>query len=190
MFTLVNDLLEKITGITRVASRVIAWSLGAMLLVIILMIAAEVITRKLFGFSFHFVHEYSGYLLAIFTSWGLAHTLFEKAHIRIDIGYVKTPSAVKKAMDVLSIMSLALVALAITWYAFPVLARSLNNGSLSNTSLSTPMWIPHLIWLGGYVWFSFVTSLLVLRAIVALLARDDVAFNRYFSADNSELENQ
>ncbi|MCH8550735.1 MAG: TRAP transporter small permease [Natronospirillum sp.] len=186
MLALANNLLERLSQYARATSRVIAWLLGAMLLVTIFFIVAEVATRKLFGFSFRFVHEYSGYMLAIFTSWGLAHTLFEKAHIRIDIAYTKAPMPMRRALDLLAIAAMAGAGLAIAWFAWSVLGRSLANQSTSNTSLSTPMWIPHMIWFAGYVWFSLVCVVLVLRAVIALLARDMSAFDEHFSAHGSE----
>lgn len=186
MLTLVNNLLEQVTRFTRSASRVIAWVLGALLLATIAMITLEVFTRKLFGISFRFVHEYSGYLLAVLTSWGLAHALFEKAHIRIDIGYQKSPAFLKRIMDMLAILTLTTMTLLITYYAYPVLARSLRNGSLSNTVMSTPMWIPHAIWISGYVWFSFVTLLLTIRAFFAIFVNDKAAFERYFCPESAE----
>lgn len=188
MLTLVNNLLERATALTRVTSRAIAWSLGALLLVTIFLIASEVVTRKLFGFSFRIVHEYSGYMLAIFSSWGLAHALFERAHIRIDIVYNQLPNPLKLSLDVIAIVSMAIVALAISYYGYPVLARSLANQSLSNTTLATPLWIPHLLWISGYFWFSFVTVLLVLRTISALIVGQAEQVSQYISADFSEIK--
>lgn len=165
MSTAISRLLDQLTELARTISRVIAWLLGAMLLATILLIAVEVVTRKLFGHSFRFVHEYSGYLLAVFSAWGLSHTLLERAHIRIDILYKTANLTIQRCMDLLSIVSMAVIALLVAFYGYPLLERSLTNGSLSNTTMSTPMWIPHLIWLAGYVWFSLVTLLLVLRGL-------------------------
>lgn len=189
LLPLVNSVLDKATELTRVSSRWIARSLGALLLLTIAFIACEVVTRKLFGFSFRFVHEYSGYLLAILSSWGLAHTLFERAHIRIDILYMQLPSGFKLAFDLLAIMSMCLTALAISYFGYPVLARSLSNGSLSNTALSTPLWIPHLLWISGYFWFSLASTLLLLRALVAVLSGDAERIKPSISAEFSENDN-
>lgn len=188
MLTLVNSVLDKATELTRVSSRWIAWSLGALLLVTIFLITSEVITRKFFGFSFRFVHEYSGYLLAALSSWGLAHTLFERAHIRIDILYGKLPSGIQLLMDMLAILSMCVTALAISYFGYPVLARSLSNGSLSNTALSTPLWIPHLVWISGYFWFSLASALLALRALVAIISGQSDLIKTSISADFSESE--
>lgn len=165
----IGQLLDRSVTLVRQTSRVIAWLLGALLLATIALIAVEVVTRKLFGHSFRFVHEYAGYLLAIFSSWGLAHTLLERAHIRIDILYMKAALPVKRIMDLLSIVSMSVLALLVAFYGYPLLERSLVNGSLSNTTMSTPMWIPHALWLSGYFWFSLVSVLLVLRGIRSFL---------------------
>ncbi|MHA7880716.1 MAG: TRAP transporter small permease subunit [Saccharospirillum sp.] len=186
MKTLVADKLEQASELTRVASRWIAWLLGALLLVTIFFITSEVVTRKLFNFSFRFVHEYSGYMLAILSSWGLAHTLFERAHIRIDILYAQSPAPLKRVMDLLAILSMCLTALAISYFGYPVLARSLTNGSLANTALSTPLWIPHLLWITGYFWFSLAATLLALRALFAIITGDSERVRPCISADFSE----
>ena len=189
MLTLVNSVLNKATELTRVTSRWIAWSLGALLLLTIFLITCEVVTRKLFGFSFRFVHEYSGYLLAILSSWGLAHTLFERAHIRIDILYSQLPGGLKLILDLIAIISMCLTGLAISYFGYPVLARSLANQSLANTSLSTPLWIPHLLWISGYFWFSLASGLLALRALVAVCSGGADRIKPSISAEFSEADN-
>ena len=130
MSQVIGQLLNSSVNVVRKISRVIAWLLGAMLLATIALIVVEVVTRKLFGHSFRFVHEYAGYLLAIFSSWGLAHTLLERAHIRIDIVYMKAALPLRRVMDLLSIVSMSVLALLVAFYGYPLLERSLVNGSL------------------------------------------------------------
>lgn len=166
MLSSVSKTLARVVHMTRLVSRASAWVLGALLLATIVLVGSEILTRQLFGFSFKFVHEYAGYLLAFLSSWGLAHALLERSHIRIDIVYHKCPDKLKRILDILSIGSLAAVAFLIAYLGFPVLERSIVNGSLANTTMATPLWIPHLIWFTGYLWFLFVCVVLFLRTTV------------------------
>ncbi|TCK03558.1 TRAP transporter small permease subunit [Marinobacterium mangrovicola] len=163
---------DQLIALTRRASRYVAWSLGMLLLATIAFIVAAILMRKFAGLALHGVEEYSGYMLAILSSWGLAYTLYEKANIRIDIAHNRLPAAGRATLDVIALFSLTFVSLVISWYAWPVLDKSLSNNSLANTSLATPLWIPQLVWFAGYVWFSFVSVVLSLRVILAVLQKD------------------
>ncbi len=168
MHVLVNT-VDRLTSFTRHGSRLAAWSLGMLLLATIAFIVIAIFMRKVAGVALNGVEEYSGYMLAILSSWGLAYTLFEKAHIRIDMAYQKLPSLGRSLLDVLALASVALVSVLIAWYAWPVLEKSLNNNSLSNTPQATPLWIPQLLWFCGYLWFAFSTVVLLVRVLLAAL---------------------
>lgn len=167
--------LDRLVGLTRQLSRLASRLIGICLLLVVFFVLIEITMRKLGVGSLPGVHEYSGYALAFLSSWGLAHTLIERAHIRIDLGYSRLPPAARCALDLLAIFTLNLVSWTIVIHAWPVLEKSLANGSMANTPLSTPLWIPQLIWAAGYAWFAFTTSVLALRSILAaIMGRADV----------------
>lgn len=166
------ELNDRLVVFTQRASRFVAWSLGMLLLATIAFIVTAIVMRKFAGVALHGVEQLSGYMLAILSSWGLAYTLYEKANIRIDIAHDRLPPKARAALDVIALYSLTFVSLMISWYAWPVLEKSLVNNSLANSSLATPLWIPQSIWFAGYAWFSFVSLVLSLRVLLALLQRD------------------
>lgn len=84
--------------------------------------------------------------------------------------------------------TLNLVAWTIALHAWPVLAKSLSNGSTANTPLATPLWIPQLLWLSGYIWFAITTSVLGLRVMAAIFARDGAALNAVAGLDHGTPE--
>lgn len=156
----------------RLVSRWAARLIGLLLLAVVVMVIVEVVSRKLLSHSFEGVQEYAGYVLAILSSWGLSHTLVERAHIRIDVGYSKLPMAARAALDLLSILAVNLVGWMIVIYAWPVLSGSLSNHTTANTPLSTPLWIPQLVWVLGYTWFALSAAVLAIRALLAAIGRD------------------
>ncbi|ART64743.1 TRAP transporter small permease subunit [Kushneria marisflavi] len=170
-------------GLSRFAARVI----GLALLAVVIFIGAEIVMRKLAGHSLSGVHEYSGYVLAILSAWGISHTLLERAHIRIDVVHGRLPALSQHTLNVVSLLALNLVAWVIALNAWPVLAKSLANGSTANTPLATPLWIPQLLWAAGYGWFAFTTSIMGLRVLVALFQRDVPTLDALTGMDNGEL---
>lgn len=182
--------LDSVVALTRTVSALAARLMGLLLITIVCFIGAEIVMRKLFNHSLPGVHEYAGYLLAILSAWGLSHTLMERAHIRIDVVHGRLPAWSRHSLDVLAMAALNLVAWTITLHAWPVLAKSLSNGSTANTPLATPLWIPQLLWLSGYIWFAITTSVLGLRVIAAIFARDGAALNAVAGLDHAPERSQ
>ena len=64
---------------------------GFCYLLITLLICFDIAARQLLGFSTEATIELTGYLMAIGMSWGLAGTLFERGHVRIDVLVQRIP---------------------------------------------------------------------------------------------------
>jgi TRAP-type C4-dicarboxylate transport system permease small subunit len=59
------------------------WAAGSMMSVALLIVVSEIVTRSVFGRTLYISDEYSGYLMAMLTFFGLAYTLRERGHIRM-----------------------------------------------------------------------------------------------------------
>ncbi|WP_087719062.1 TRAP transporter small permease subunit [Salinicola salarius] len=173
LVSLVDALVRAVRQISRWAARLI----GLLLLAVVALVIIEVVSRKLLGHSFEGVQEYAGYVLAILSSWGLSHTLTERAHIRIDVGYSRLPIAARAALDLLSILAVNLVGWMIVIHAWPVFSDSLSNHTTANTPLSTPLWIPQLVWVLGYTWFALSAVMLAIRALLAATQGDSATIH-------------
>ncbi|WP_110686025.1 TRAP transporter small permease subunit [Salinicola aestuarinus] len=178
-----DGLVRFTRGVSRLAARVI----GLALLGVVAFIGVEILLRKLTGHSLSGVHEYAGYVLAVLSAWGISHTLLERAHIRIDVVHGRLPPLSRHALNVISLLALNLVAWVIAVNAWPVLSKSLANGSTANTPLATPLWIPQLLWAAGYCWFAFTTSVMGLRVLAALFQRDVPTLDALAGMDNGEI---
>ncbi len=151
------------------SSEFIVYLCGILLFSSVLLISAEVFLRKFFLISFGGVDEVSGYILGICISWSLAYVLFEKMHIRVDILYTKTSKIVKSSLDSIAMFFTLLFSIFLTYYTGNVFFTSLEKQSLANTPLATPLWIPQSIWFLGFLFFSFLTLIMFVKAIKALI---------------------
>lgn len=59
------------------------WTAGIMMVIALAIGVAEIVTRYVFGKTLYIADEYSGYLMAMLTFFGLAYTLRERGHIRM-----------------------------------------------------------------------------------------------------------
>ena len=161
-------LLRRATWISRLG--VLAG--GLLLMSAVLMIVVEILMRRTVGWSFRGAHELSGYVLAISSAWSFAFALQEKAHIRVDVLYVRFQSRTRALFDLLALTLMGLFVLVLVQQAYGVLATSILRNSTANTPLATPLWIPQVLWWSGLTWFAVVTVLLWLRVLIAITAGD------------------
>jgi TRAP-type C4-dicarboxylate transport system permease small subunit len=150
------------------------WSGGALVLLASVLIAVDVVLRKVFNASIGGADELAGYALAIGTAWGLGAALLDRAHIRIDSLYVLFPRGLRHLIDALGVVLLVGFFSMIAWHGAGVVAQSWISGSRSQSNLQTPTVVPQALWLAGLVVFIVVGLMLLVRALV-LLARGDRA---------------
>lgn len=182
MFENLAQILDAAINRVNQVSRWIARLGGLILIATVLMIVVEVSFRKLAGRSVFPATEISGYFMAIIASWSFAYAMLEKAHIRIDIFYMKSSHRLRNLLDILSICSLALVCVYATDAAMAIAFDAYESNARSNSPLMTPLWIPQTLWLLGFVWFTISVFLLLLRALVALFCHDQSRFSNLLSS--------
>ena len=151
---------------------------GLLILATVLMVTAEILSRRFIGRSVVHATELTGYVMAISASWAFAYTLFRKAHIRIDALYLQLPVRVRSLLDLLALAVLALFCVLVVGAALDVAMASWNRGSTANTPLGTPMWIPQFLWAFGLCWFSLAVGLLLLRIVLGLMVLDHASVQR------------
>ncbi len=152
----------------RSLNRRIAILTGIMLLVCAVVVLLDIILRR-FGASLGGTDEISGYVMAIATSWGMAFTLLELGHVRIDILRTRTGLLGRALFDLFSMTVLAGTVTMIAFRCWPVLSRSINNSSRANTPLETPLAWVQTPWFAGWVWFAFVSWMTLVAATLLVL---------------------
>lgn len=152
---------------------------GWWLLLIALATCVEMVSRKLFNFSLQGVDEVGGYTLAVTSALGFSFALLARGHTRVDFLLSRLPVGLRAALNALSMVTLAAVAVFAAYRAFALLSESIEFDSHSTSPLQTPLWVPQSLWFLGYALFALVASLMALHACT-LLWRDRDALNREY----------
>lgn len=153
---------------------------GFAYLLMTLLICSDVISRKFFGFSTEATVELCGYLLAFGMSWGLAGTLIQRGHIRIDVILQKFPLWPRAVLHLLALLVLQVTAFAMTYGAYQLVAESILLNATDLTSLRTPLVIPQGLWLVGLVVFSILILVLMMQALIHLFKGDPTSIDDMF----------
>jgi len=178
----------RVFGLFEKVSRVSVWIGGAMVLFMAFYICVDVLFRKIFNISVRGGDEFSGYVLAIIGGWSFAYALFKKNHVRIDVLYLKLPLKARSFLDILSLLALIGFVLPLTYYSFGVLHKSIVRGSLANTPLQTPLWIPQSLWFAGLLFFSMTLVLFLMGTVYNILKGDLIS--AYKIAGSSSLKEE
>ena len=133
-------------------------------------VLTDIILRQI-GTSLGGTDEIAGYAMALATSWGMAYTLLELGHVRIDLLRSRANSFKRALFDVFSMIVTSGVVILIAIKAWPVVERSLVNGSRANTPLETPLAFVQVPWFAGWVWFAVMSTLVTLAALSLLAKR-------------------
>ncbi|SDL71567.1 TRAP transporter small permease subunit [Aliiruegeria lutimaris] len=154
----------------RVINRGVALAVGFGLLACAAFVMLDIVMRQI-GTSLGGTEEIAGYAMALATSWGMSYTLLELGHVRIDLLRSRFQSFWRALFDVFSMAVMSGVMITIAIKAWPVLERSLANGSRANTPLETPLAWVQLPWFAGWVWFAVMSCLTTFAALSLLIKR-------------------
>ena len=154
-------------GLRRI-NWLVAILVGILLLACVAFVLLDIVLRQI-GSSFGGTDEISGYVMAIATSWGMAFTLLELGHVRIDLMRSRLTAGPKAVLDLFAMLVMTLVITLIAWKSWPVVANSIANGSTANTPLETPLTLVQLPWFAGWLWFAITAWLTLLAAAVLVL---------------------
>jgi TRAP-type C4-dicarboxylate transport system permease small subunit len=169
-------------------SRRAMWVAGFCYLLITVLICFDIFARQLLGFSTESTIELTGYLMAVGMSWGLAGTLFERGHVRIDVLVQRMPLRVRVWLHLASLLALVVSTGFYVYGAVSIAKDSFAFSATDLTTLRTPLVVPQGIWAAGFVLLLLAAFALVLRS-VAQLARGDLgAMDRALMARTYEDE--
>ena len=154
----------------RTINRGVALVVGFGLLACAAFVLIDIVMRQI-GTSLGGTEEIAGYAMALATSWGMSFTLLELGHVRIDLLRTKLASFGRALFDVFSMIMMTGVIVTIAIKAWPVVERSLVNGSTANTPLETPLVWVQMPWFLGWVWFAIMSTIVTLAALSLLIKR-------------------
>lgn len=164
--------MTSILNLAEKVSRVFVWIGGGLIILSALLVTLEVILRKFFNISLGGADEISGYAFGIATTLGLAHALFQRAHIRVDALYNVFPAWLKMTSNLVGVTLLAGFTAVVCMMAWQLVGDTFTYNSHSITPLRTPLIIPQVPWLIGWLFFLLCAVLLILAAVLALVRGD------------------
>ena len=177
---------RSLRALERIAAT-LALGAGVAILVLAALITVDIVGRDFFGVSVQGTDEIGGYVLAFVGSLGMALTLLRRGHPRIDLFFRFFPGALRDALHVLAQATMAGFAVFMAWHAWGELASTLRFGSVTNTPLQTPLWVPQAVWLAGTAFFALTACVATAHAGLLFFA-DRAAVTRVYGAPTVEEE--
>lgn len=158
---------------------VLALLAGLAVVVLAFLILADIVGRSLFRFSLQGSDELGGYTLALVGSLGLSYTLLRRSHPRIDLAFRFFPAGLRRVLHVLAYAAISGFAVFMTMHAIGEFSETLRFGTITNTPLQTPLWVPQSLWVTGTAIFA-VTALICTAHGVWLLRADPQGIDRWY----------
>ncbi len=171
-------LLDRLVDFGGRFSRWLVWIGGTLLIGSALMVSLEVVLRKVANSSLGGADEVSGYAFAVATALAFSYALFERAHIRVDALYGLFPKGLRFITDLLGLALLTGFAAVVAWMAWQMVGDTIEHGARSITPMRTPLIIPQLPWLFGWLLFVFFGVLLLVTAVARRLRGDGAGADR------------
>ncbi len=162
-----------------VSDRLAAWSVragGGLILIAALLVATDVILRKLLSITLGGADELAGYALAVGSAWSYSAVLLKRGNVRVDAVYRLMPGFARGLLDLLAVASLGVLTGIFAWYGYEVFMTSWELGSRSNSELAAPLWLPQMLWWAGLTQCTLTALVLLVRATVAMASGDQAQF--------------
>jgi TRAP-type C4-dicarboxylate transport system permease small subunit len=114
------------------------------LVVMIVLIMTEIVTRGVFNFSFEIIDEVGGYLLVALAFLSLPVCVTGRAFHRVEFVLVRLSPRGRATISLVFTGVILFAVLVLDYYLARVVVQSYDQESLAMTRLATPFWIPQL----------------------------------------------
>ena len=153
-------------------------------------ITFEVLARSLLRVSTQSTTEITGYMLAFGLSWGLAHALTERSHVRIDMLVNRMPQGIRIWLHLLSLLMLGVLVAFIAKGAWDLVDESLLFNASDISLLRTPLAIPQGLWAAGLVVFLLLIVCMFIENLLLAIVGDARQVERNLSSRGYDEEAQ
>jgi TRAP-type C4-dicarboxylate transport system permease small subunit len=170
------------------AEAILANIFGAIFLALSVIVTVETLARKIFNYSLQGVDELAGYSLAVGSTIAFSLALAGRNHIRVDVFHELFPRGLKAALNWISIVLLAALAVLFVTVSWRVLSESLEYRSTAQTPWATPLIWPQSLWYAGLVMFMVVAVGFASRATYLLVKRRIDELNEEFHPKSTKEE--
>ena len=158
----------------------IALAAGWWLLLYAAAVCIEIVARKLLHTSIQGIDEIGGYTLAVVAAFGYSGALLGRSHTRVDFVLTRLSPRLQSRLNLLAMLSMAVLAGFLAEGAWRVLGESLEFQARSTSPLRTPLAVPQALWFAGLLLFLLTALVLAVEAVVGVMrAPPEVANRRY-----------
>ena len=159
-------LSRAIDAITERVGRIVYW----LVLIVVLISAANAVVRKLFNYSSNAYLEIQWYLFSVIFLFGAGYTLLRNEHVRIDIIAGRLSARAQNWIDVIGIvLFLWPMSFVIMWLSWPLFLDSFARNEVSTNAGGLAIWPARLMVPIGF-------ALLLMQSVSELIKR--IAFLR------------
>lgn len=124
--------------------RICKWACEAALVIMLLVIGADILTRYLLNFSFEVADELGGYMLVVMTFVSLSVCQVNNAFHQVELVQARLgPRARVLSAALFDVLSFGFAAL-LLWQLVKLELSSYRFGERAPTYLETPLWIPRM----------------------------------------------
>jgi TRAP-type C4-dicarboxylate transport system permease small subunit len=152
------------------SARIALESAGWGYLALVVLVCADVVGRRVLGVSTAATTEIGGYLLAFGISWGLAGTLVDRSHIRIDVLIQRLPLGPRAVLHAFAMAMLLAVACFLVYGGTMLTVDSVALAATDLSPLRTPLSVPQGLWAVGFAGFALCALVLLASVVRAGLA--------------------
>ena len=154
-------LSRAIDAVTERVGRLVYW----LILVVVLISAANATVRKLFNYSSNAYLEIQWYLFSVIFLFGAGYTLLRNEHVRIDIIAGRLSARTQNWIDVFGIiLFLFPMSVVIMWLGWPVFVDSYVRNEVSTNAGGLIVWPARLMVPVGF-------ALLIMQGVSELIKR-------------------
>ena len=154
-------LSRAIDAMTERVGRLVYW----LVLVVVLISAANATVRKAFNYSSNAYLEIQWYLFSVIFLFGAGYTLLRNEHVRIDIIQGRLSPRTQNWIDVVGIVLVLMpMSIIIMWLSWPLFLDSLHRHEVSTNAGGLIIWPARLMIPIGF-------ALLIVQAVSELIKR-------------------
>lgn len=129
------------------------------------LVCFDIISRRFLGFSSGATTEITGYLLGIGMTMGMAGTLFDRGHVRIDVLVQRLPLKLRVVFHGVSLLALLVATGFLAWGAIKLALDSYDMGAADMSAAHLPLVIPQGIWAAGLILMTLAVLAVSARAL-------------------------
>ncbi|MCE3026694.1 TRAP transporter small permease [Salinicola sp. DM10] len=138
---------------------------GLGLVMLVILVSAEIVSRFFFAYSLRVVEELAGYIVVGLTLFGAGLAVRKNTLFQVGFLFDALPQGARRLLSLVYLtLSLAVCGVLIH-YTLQLVASSYTRGNVAPTFLMTPLWIPQLLIPLG---LTFIAVFIVERMIVTL----------------------